>query len=287
MADIHPLAAVSPDAELGRDVSVGPFCVIESGVRIGDGCRLASHVVVHRDTTLGANNQIFEGAIVGGVPQHVQVPPVIGRLVIGDDNIIREHVTIHRAMKEDAATRIGNQNFLMVGAHVAHDCVLGNNIIIANGTGLCGHVTIEDRAFLSGMVGIHQFCRVGRLAMVGGMARVTRDVPPFVMIDGSTDSVVGINRVGLRRAGFTVQEINQLKEAYRLIYRSGLPWNSILERLQTEFSEGVAGCYYPFFQEGRRGFVQERRDRNAVKLPTDKCVNEDGSCGSKQLRKAG
>jgi UDP-N-acetylglucosamine acyltransferase len=257
---IHPLAAVSPYALLGKDVKIGPFSVVEPGVEIGDNTTLASRVVLRSGTSLGCNNTVCEGAVLGGMPQHLHMPEFPGRLVIGDGNVIRENATIHRAMDADKVTRIGNGCLLMVGAHVAHDCTLGDNVILTNNSMLGGHVTVADRAYISGGVAVHQFCRIGRLAMVGGLARVRQDVPPYVTIDGGSTMVVGLNRVGLRRAGFTTQQMGDLKEAYRVIYRSGLSWEEMLDTLQSQFTAGPAAEFLPFFLGGhQRGFVQERR----------------------------
>jgi UDP-N-acetylglucosamine acyltransferase len=147
----------------------------------------------------------------------------------------------------------------MVNAHAAHDCVVEDGVVLTNGTMLGGHVTVGEKAYLGGASAVHQFCRIGRLAMIGGMARVVRDVPPFAMLDGDSAMIVGLNKVGLRRAGFTAQEMLQLKHAYRVIYRSGMMWKEMLEALQTEFTEGPASEFLPFFLGGKRGFVQERR----------------------------
>jgi UDP-N-acetylglucosamine acyltransferase len=257
---IHPLAAVSPYAVLGANVKIGPFSVVESGVEIGDNTQLASRVVVRTGTTLGRDNIVCEGSVLGGMPQHLHMPEFPGRVVIGDGNVIRENTTVHLAMDSEKVTRIGNGCLLMVGAHVAHDCTVGNNVILTNNSLLGGHVTVEDRAYVSGGVAVHQFCRIGRLAMVGGLARVTRDVPPYVMIDGGTTMVVGLNRVGLRRAGFTSQQLIDLKAAYRVVYRSGLAWEEMLDTLQLQFADGPASDFLTFFMGGNsRGYVQERR----------------------------
>jgi UDP-N-acetylglucosamine acyltransferase len=256
---IHPLAVVSPYAQLGTGVTVGPFCVIEPGVEIGDGCQLAARSVVKAGTRLGRDNHLFEGAVVGGMPQHIHMPENPGTVDIGNGNVIRENVTIHRSLEAGHTTRIGNDCLLMVGSHVAHDCTLGNGVILTNNVMLGGHVTVGDRAYLAGAVAVHQFCRIGSLAMVGGLARVRQDVPPFVTIDGGTTMVVGLNKVGLRRAGFTPEEMDQLKTAYRIIYRNGLAWNEMLDVLQLEFPAGPASEFAPFFRVGHRGFVQERR----------------------------
>ncbi len=272
--NIHPLAVVSPQAQIGRDVRIGPFAIVEDDVVIGDGCQLAGHVVVKNGTTLGPNNSVWESAVIGGQPQHVRCPAEIGRVEIGQGNTIRELATIHRALKPGVATVIGDNNYLMVGAHVAHDCRLGNNVIMANNCLLAGHVTVDDRSFLSGCVAVHQFCRIGRMSMVGGHARVVRDVPPFVTIDGVTGDVVGLNLVGLKRNGFSPEQIVVLKAAYRLIYRSGLPWREMHARLAAEFADGPAAPMVEFFQGGTRGFSQERRPPRSVTLKLRSDVDE-------------
>jgi UDP-N-acetylglucosamine acyltransferase len=268
---VHPLAVVSPLAEIGQDVRIGPFCVVEPGVRIGDGCTLQSRAVVKQGTTLGSNNQIAEGAVLGGLPQHVNVPDRCGTVVIGSGNTIRENVTIHRALEEDEATTVGDNNLLMVNVHVAHDCRVGNNTIFANNSMLAGHVTVGDRAYLSGAVAVHQFCRIGSLAMVGGQSHINKDVPPFVTIDGLTSYVVGLNQIGLRRAGYSSQDIRWLKQAYRVIYRSHLTWNEILGRLRQEFADQPAALFYQFLSTTTRGITSERRlpPGASIKLRTE------------------
>jgi len=257
--EIHPTAVISPTAKLGEDVEIGPFCVVEPGVTIAEGCKLASHVVVKQGCTLGPNNLIAEGAVLGGMPQHINMPENPGGVLIGSGNTIRENVTVHRALEEDEATIIGNNNLLMVNTHVAHDCRVGNHTIFANNAMLAGHVTVGDRAYLSGAAAVHQFCRIGTLAMVGGQSHIVKDVPPYVTIDGLSSLVVGLNQVGLRRAGFSVEEIRGLKAAYRVIYRSDLTWNEILVRLREEFAEDPATQFYQFLSTTTRGIVPERR----------------------------
>ncbi len=256
---IHPLALVAPSARLGTGVVIGPFSVVEDGVTIGDECVLESHVVIKSGTTLGARNHLFEGAVVGGIPQHVNVPQQVGRVLVGAGNTIRENVTIHKAMQPDHETVIGDHCLLMCNAHVAHDCRVGDHVILTNNVMLAGHVTVGARAFLSGGAGVHQFCRVGSLAMVGGLAHISRDVPPFVTIDGQSSFVVGLNQVGLKRAGHDPQSIARLKEAYRVIYRSGLAWKEILAALAEQFQDGAAAEFLPFLASTKRGIVPERR----------------------------
>lgn len=253
------MSVISPLAQIGRNVEIGSFSVIESEVTIGDNCKLASHVVIKNGVTLGPDNHICEGAVLGGMPQHINTPEQPGKVIVGAGNTIREFVTIHRALDEDEATVVGDNNLLMVGVHIAHDCRLGNNTIFVNGASLAGHVTVGDRAYVSGGVGVHQFCRIGPLAMVGGHARIVKDVPPYVTVDGASGLVVGLNQIGLRRAGHRSEEIARLKEAYRLIYRSGLSWNEILSRLSEEFNEGLAARYWQFLSTTTRGITAERR----------------------------
>jgi UDP-N-acetylglucosamine acyltransferase len=256
---IHPSALIGPKARLGAGVRIGPFCVVEDDVTLGDGCVLESHVVIRSGTTLGSNNRVFEGAVLGGLPQHVHLMEHPGRILIGSGNTIREHVTVHRPLEAEHQTTIGDHCLLMASAHVAHDCSIADNVIITNNAMLGGHVSVGARAFISGGVGIHQFCRVGSLAMVGGQAHIVKDVPPFVTIDGQSGYVVGLNQVGLKRAGHGPDVILQLKAAYRLIYRSGLMWDEILRRLPQEFPGGLAAQFHPFLSSTTRGIVPERR----------------------------
>ncbi|MBI1900391.1 MAG: acyl-ACP--UDP-N-acetylglucosamine O-acyltransferase [Planctomycetia bacterium] len=266
MTHIHPQAVVSPDAVIGSDVSIGPFCLIEAGAQIGDGCRLESGVVIHGGTVLGAGNRVCHGAVLGGIPQHLKAGAQVGGTAIGSGNTIREHVTVHHALEPGHSTLVGDNNLLMVNVHVAHDCRLGSNCVMVNNAMLAGHVEVEDRAYLAGGAAAHQFVRIGKLAMVGGMARCIKDVPPFVTVDGATTTVVGLNLVGLRRAGYKTDEIAQLKAAYRLIYRSGLPWTAILEQLPQQFPEGAATEYHRFFGGGKRGFTPARKGSIAATI---------------------
>jgi UDP-N-acetylglucosamine acyltransferase len=256
---IHPSAIVSPSARIGSDVQIGPFSIVEANVAIGSGCILEGRVIVKQGTMLGADNHVFEGAILGGLPQHVHIPPQPGRVVIGAGNTIRENVTIHQALVPDHATVIGDHCLLMVNAHVAHDCHLGNHVIVTNNAMLAGHVHVDDRAYISGAVGVHQFCRIGTLAMVGGQAHLSQDVPPYVTIDGLSSLVVGLNKIGLRRAGYDQATLQELMTAYRLIYRSGLRWPEILEQLRTRFPTGPASVFYEFLSTTARGIISERR----------------------------
>lgn len=250
---------------------------------IGDDCQLAHRVVVKRGTLLGAENVIHEGAVIGGVPQHLRAGSNLGELHIGDRNTIRENVTIHRSVVPGEATRVGSGNLIMVNAHIAHDCQIGNQTIIANNVMLAGHITVRDYAYLSGAVGVHQFCRIGQYAIVGGQAHIKQDVPPYVTVDGRSSLIVGLNLIGLHRHAFSPDDIAQLKAAYRLIYRSGLNWTQMLQALERQFVHGPAAEFHAFLSGGQRGFIQERR---ASRGRNDKVSSELPSNQNGDLRRA-
>ncbi|MCC7258058.1 MAG: acyl-ACP--UDP-N-acetylglucosamine O-acyltransferase [Gammaproteobacteria bacterium] len=220
---IHPTAIVSPDAEIASDVEIGPYSVIGPGVRIGAGTRIAAHVVVRGPTTLGAGNRIFQFASIGEDPQDKKYGGEPTRLEIGDGNTIREYCTINRGTVQDGGvTRVGNGNWLMSYTHIAHDCHVGNDVIMSNNATLAGHVHVEDHAILSGFCAVHQFCRIGAHSFVGGLCGITRDVLPYMMVAGIPPEPRGINQEGLKRRGFTPEQLRNLKEAYRILYRSNL-----------------------------------------------------------------
>ena len=273
---IHPAAIVSPQAEVASDVEIGPFCLVEAETRIESGCRLVASVIVRSGTVLGRDSTAYEGAVLGGLPQLSGAPSTPGGVVIGERSVLREHVTVHRAMQATSNTTIGDDCLLMAGAHVAHDCQVGNQVILTNGAMLGGHVEVGDRACLGGNSAVHQFCRIGRLVMVGGCTKVVQDIPPFVLADGATALIVGLNRIGLRRARLSHEEILDLKAAYRLIYRQGLPFRETIAALQEQFPVGVAAEFAEFFRGGERGFVQERRSPPRVALRVHPAVDELG-----------
>ena len=274
---IHPTAVVSPSAQIGVGVKIGPFCVVEDDAQIGDHCILDSYVCVRCRTVLGVGNHVFEHAVLGAPPQHAHPPEEPGDVVIGDGNVIREACTVHKSIYEGVATRVGNHNLLMVNVHVAHDCVVGSNVIVANNTAFGGHVLVEDRAVVSADVGVHQFCRIGSFSMVGGQARVTKDVPPCVMIDGVSGFVVGLNKVGLRRAGISSEELIQLKKAYRMLYRGGLLWDELVAQFRETFTTGLAGHMGEFISATKRGIVPERRTPPGATVRLIHADDEDGS----------
>ena len=258
MTTVCPLASIHPNAQIGDNVEIGPFCLIEADVTIGNNCKLASHVVVKSGVCIGNDNQFGEGSVIGGMPQHVSASPPFGQVKIGDGNVFREHVTVHRSLKESTLTAIGNENYLMTGAHVGHDSIIGNNNILINGVLLGGHVVINNRAMIGGGSAIHQNCRIGSLAMVGGQARVVQDVPPFMTVDGLTGKIVGLNLIGLRRNGRTSEDMKTLKNAYFTLYRSSLTWKEILQVFQDNHSAGPAAELTQFLLSTKRGIVRER-----------------------------
>jgi UDP-N-acetylglucosamine acyltransferase len=229
---IHPTAILSPQAELGADVSVGPYAVIGPGVRIGAGTKIAAHVVINGPTTLGEGNRVFQFASIGDEPQDKKYGGEPTRLEIGNRNTIREYCTINRGtMQGGGVTRVGDDNWLMSYTHIAHDCVVGSHVIMSNNATLAGHVQVEDHAILSGFCAVHQFCRIGAHSFVGGLCGITRDVLPFMMVAGVPPEPRGINQEGLKRRGFTPEQLRQLKEAYRILYRSGLRLAEAREQL--------------------------------------------------------
>lgn len=226
---IHPTAIISTEAQIADDAEIGPYVVIEGGVVIGAGCVIQAHAILTGTVRLGKNNCVGYGSVIGGAPQALAFRHDVNSEVwIGDNNVIREHSTIHRGLTEGSATRLGNDNFLMAGSHLGHDCVVGNNVIIANNALLGGHVEVQDRVFIGGSSVFHQFVRVGTLAMIQGNSGFSKDVPPFT-IGAEKNCVVGLNVVGLRRSGFNKEQRQEIKDAFKLLYKSGFNVSQALE----------------------------------------------------------
>ena len=236
---IHPTALIEPDARLGAGTTVGPYALIGARVTLGLDCIVGAQVQLMGHTTVGAGNRFHAGAVIGDTPQDLKFGGEPTGLRIGVSNVFREHVTIHRSAKAGEDTVIGDGNLFMVGSHVGHNCQLGSHNIIANGALLAGHVTLADRAFISGNCLVHQFCRVGRLAMMQGGAAISKDLPPFCIARGD-NSISGLNSVGLRRAGFTTAQRLEIKRAYHRLFRAGLRLTEALAQAQTEFAGIVA-----------------------------------------------
>ncbi len=256
---IHPTAVIAPGAKLGAGVVVGPFAVIEADSVVGEGCRIAAHAVIKRYARMGARNRVYENAVIGGDPQDIKFDPdTVSHTEIGDDNVFREGVTVHRGSRAGGATRIGNGCFFMALAHVAHDCTVGNQVVMVNNSGISGQSTVGERAFLGGAVGVHQFCRVGRNAMVGMNSKLVQDALPFCITDGNPARARGLNLVGLRRAGFKAAEIAELRDAYRMLYQR-VPLKEAVERMKKGSGAAVKELA-AFLESGKRGFAHPREE---------------------------
>ncbi len=262
-ATIHPTAVIDPAAELASDVEVGPYAVIEGPVRVGRGTKIWPHAYLTAPLEIGEDCQIHVGAVLGHLHQALREPQA-GGVRIGDRTIVREYAQVHRASQAGAWTTVGSDCLLMGFSHIAHDCQVGNRVILANGALVAGHVIIEEKAILSGHVAVHQFVRIGTLAMVGGLSRVNKDVPPYFLVKGDSE-VWAINTVGLKRAGLSEISRAKIREAYRLLYRSGLNTTQALKAMQ-----GIEGRtpelerLIRFVQESRRGIC-----RHHIRLPEE------------------
>jgi len=256
-ARVAATARVHPDAQVGPDVVIGEYSIIEEDVVIGAGCRLEPYVYVKRWTTLGERNEISSGTVLGTDPLDKNFKGERSYLRIGNGNIIREHYTISRGTQPESVTEIGDSNYIMTSGHIAHNSRIGNNCVIASCALVAGHVEVEDQAFISGGVVIHQYSKIGRLAMIGGNSRVNSDVPPFFLYSDFNVSAKGLNLVGLRRAAFTREEITALKSAYRILYRSGLKLEDALLRIETELDTEHTRHLVKFIRSSKRGICRE------------------------------
>lgn len=256
-AVVAPTARVHPEAYVGPQTAIGEFCVIESDVRIGAFCRLEPSVYVKRWTTLGDRNEISAGTVLGTDPLDKAFSGGRSYLRIGNGNKIREHYTISRGTQPESVTEIGDGNYIMTSGHIAHNCRIGDQTVICSCVLVAGHVEIEDQAFVSGGVVIHQFSRIGRLAMIGGNTRVNSDVPPFFLYSGFNVEPKGLNLVGLKRAGFGEADIAALKTAYRILYRSGLRLEEALARIEAEIPTEHAQHLVRFIRRSERGICRE------------------------------
>jgi len=255
---IHPTAVISESATIGENVTIGPFCVVDDNVTIGDGCILKSHVVVRGTTRIGKNNKFFQFSSIGEDCQDKKYAGEPTELIIGDDNEFREGVTVHRGtVQDEGVTIIGSRGLFMVNAHIAHDCVLGDDIIVANNCAIAGHVHIDDFVIVGGAVGIHQFCKIGAHAFLGAGGIILRDVPPFVMVSGHKNIPQGINSEGLKRRGFDKDEVLAIKRAYKVIYRAGNTIEEAIEALEAPAvdHDGVARMV-KFLRHAERGIIR-------------------------------
>ena len=264
---IHPTAVIAESAELHPTVQVGPYAVIGEQVKVGAGTTIGAHVVIEGPTEIGSGNRIFPGAAIGLEPQDLKYAGAPSRVKIGDNNQIREFVTVNRATYAGESTIIGNGNLLMAYVHVAHNCIVEDSVVIANAVSLAGHVKIESKAVIGGVLGIHQFVHVGKMAMVGGMGKVVRDVPPFMLVEGNPCLVRSLNLVGLKRAGVTSADLAILKKAFRIFYREDKLFSEALNELQLLSENKYAQELHQFLSMSlgseRRGPMPGKRSKGS------------------------
>ena len=256
-AQIAPSARIHPDAVIGPAVRIGEFCIVESDVVISAGCMLEPYVYVKRWTTLGEENEISAGTVLGTDPLDKNFSGERSYLRIGNRNKIREHYTISRGTAPESVTQIGDSNYIMTSGHIAHNCAIGNHTVIASCALLAGYVEVEDQAFISGGVVVHQYSKIGRLAMIGGNTRINSDVPPFFLYAGHDVEAKGLNVVGLKRAGYKLSDITTLKRAYQILYRSGLKLQDALVRIETEIPTPETQHLVAFIRRSERGICRE------------------------------
>lgn len=255
--NIHSTAIISKDSKIDKSVKIGAYTIIEKDVFIDSGTIIAPYVHITGNTKIGKNNKIYTGAVIGYQPQDLSFDPNknVG-ITIGNNNTIREHVTIHLSTQNNSVTRIGDNCYLMVGSHIAHDCIIEDNVTLVNNALLAGYVIAEKNAFISGHAGIHQFCRIGAYSMVGANEKIGQDVVPFTIINNFPGVPIGINIVGLKRAGFTSEQRNNLRKAYRILFREGLIIPKALERLKREFDDPNITYMIKFIKESKRGIIK-------------------------------
>jgi len=249
---IHSTAIIHPKAKLDATVQVGPFAVIDAGVELGANCVIGPHVYLTGETKIGIANRFHAGCVIGDAPQDLKYQNEPTRLRIGDGNVFREHVTVHRSTKPDAETIVGSHNFFMANSHVAHNCAIGDHVILANGALLGGHAVVQDRAFISGNCLVHQFTRAGTLALMQGGAAISQDLPPFTIAQRENE-ICGLNVIGLRRAGFTAEQRLELKRLYHLLFRGGKNLREALAEAQKEFTSAPAKILLDFIAGAKRG----------------------------------
>jgi UDP-N-acetylglucosamine acyltransferase len=256
---IHPTALVDPKAEINAGVEIGPYSIIEKDVRIGEGTWIGPHVVIRKGTTIGKRCQIFQFSSIGEAPQAVAYKGESTSLIVGDDNIIRESVTLHRGtVKGGGKTVIGHRNFFMAYSHVAHDCQIGHQVVLANGATLAGHILIEDFAVIGGLAAVHQFCRIGAHAFISGLTGVVLDIPPYMLAAGSRAKLFGLNAVGLKRQKFGEETIRALKTTYRVIFRSGLTLEKAIKKVEESEISRMPEVEHllRFIQQTKRGICR-------------------------------
>lgn len=258
---IHPTAVIDPAAQIGAGVKIGPYAVIGPNVVIGDGTEIMAHVTIDGWTKIGKNCRFFPSASIGSEPQDLKFKGEKSYVSIGDRSVFREFVTVSRATGEEEETRIGNDCLFQACTHVAHNCIIGNNVIMSNCAGLAGHVVVEDCVVIGGIAGVHQFVKIGRNSMIGGLAKVVQDIPPFVIADGQPARCIGLNSVGLSRAGIPENVRRELKKAFRLLYRSGLNLGQAIAEMEQELdSSEEVEHFLRFLRNADRGICRGTKD---------------------------
>lgn len=273
MSKVHQSAIIGKNVELGENNTIGPHVIIEDGVKIGSHNKILAGAYIAAGTTLGDENEIHMQAVIGHEPQDVAYSGAQTFTQIGNRNIIREFTTIHRGTEAGTSTVIGNDNFIMAYCHIAHNCRVGNKVIMVNQASLTGHCIIDDGAFLSGMTGLHQFTRVGKYVMLSALSAVNKDIPPYMVCGGRPAVILGINVVGLRRAGFSAPARNEIKQAFKLLYRSGLNTSQALEEIKKSFSSPEIDELVKFIENSKRGICDGSSAADAETLNPKKQSN--------------
>ena len=261
IAYIHPTAVIHPRAKIGKNVQIGPYAVIDENVEIGDGTKIMSHAVITGWTGIGEDCVIYPGAVVGSEPQDLKFKGEKSYVFIGNRTTVRECATIHRGCGAETETRIGDDCLLLAYTHVAHNCTVGNNVIMSNSAMIAGHVVVEDRVVIGGITGVHQFVRIGRNAMIGGASKLVQDVVPYTIVDGHPAKVSGLNNVGISRAGISIESRRNIKKAYKILYRSGLSLSQAIEVIEQD----VDSCeeiehFLRFLRNAERGICRNRKE---------------------------
>tara|TARA_Y100001970_G_scaffold235800_1_gene295054 strand:- start:1778 stop:2554 length:777 start_codon:yes stop_codon:yes gene_type:complete len=253
---IHKTSLISHKANIGNNVSIGPYCVIEDNVIIGDNTKIDTHTIIKQYSTIGKNNHIFSHCVIGEIPQDKKYSGEKSKLIIGDNTVIREFCTLNRGTKDSGITKIGNNCLLMAYVHMGHDCIIENDVILANGVQLGGHVIINDYAIVGGLTPVHQFCKIGKHSLVGGGLRVVQDIPPFIIANGQPLRFSGINALGLRRRKFTDSQRSNIKKAYKIIYNSNYNTSQALEKIKKDLNvKNEISVIVSFIENSSRGII--------------------------------
>jgi UDP-N-acetylglucosamine acyltransferase len=259
MTNIHPTAIIHPDAKLDDSVVVGPYSIIDHDVEIGANCVISSQARIYQGTRMGSDNRVDHGAVIGCEPQDLSFDASVPtKLIIGNHNIFREHANVSRGSQTDKSTVIGDHNYLMATFHVGHDCIIGDHNILTHGTVLAGHILVGHHVFVSGVAAIHQFCQVGDHSMTAGCSKVVKDIPPYAVVDGNPATVIGVNSIGLKRAGFDAATRKKIKNAYQTLYKKKMNLSQALKTLEQEVDCPEVANILAFYHRSQRGITGHR-----------------------------